>query len=121
MLCFPSHHTSYAAPECGTHSGTFPSFCISFLRSARAKTKYRYNGKYHAAVRPEPDEGQAKSLLRKSYPIYNLQFAIASGRILVVRPALRAAQNDQYAAQDDHKQNPGHRRCLADLEFVHQL
>ena len=26
------------------------SFCISFLRSARAKTKYRYNGKYHAAA-----------------------------------------------------------------------
>jgi hypothetical protein len=54
----------------GNHGGTSSLFSVTFFRSQTAKTKHRYNGKYHAAVRPELVEGQAKrhlnAALRKS-------------------------------------------------------
>jgi hypothetical protein len=44
------NYTSQAVAQIEHSQRSFIFFCISFLRSQSAKTKYRYNEKYHAAA-----------------------------------------------------------------------
>jgi hypothetical protein len=45
-------------------SGTFYLSCVPFFRAQHGKTAHKMIDTHHAAVRPELDEGQAKTRLR---------------------------------------------------------